>query len=104
MSQQGELLTVSITSLVIMEISGTGRPNRWIRSLYPQGYANLFKRRQRPSIQSHTVPCSHVQVTFLPGREELCPFFENEILPDTHFRRVLPGQNVRTFGGKIGIP
>ena len=56
------LYTISITWLVIMQISGTGRPNRCIRSLYLQGYANLLKRRQKPSIPSHTVPCSHIWV------------------------------------------
>ena len=38
------------------------------------------------------------RATSLPLREEVCPFFENEILPYTHFRRVLPGQNARNFG------
>ena len=40
------------------------------------------------------------QATSLLGREEVCLFFENEILPSTHFRRVLPGQNVCKFGRK----
>ena len=38
------------------------------------------------------------QAASLPLREVVCPFFENEILPNTHFRRVLPGQNARNFG------
>ena len=38
------------------------------------------------------------QATSMPLREEVCLFFENEILPNTHFRRVLPGQNVGNFG------
>lgn len=38
------------------------------------------------------------QADSLPLREVVCPFFENEILPNTHFRRVLPGQNARNFG------
>ena len=38
------------------------------------------------------------QAASLPLREVVCPFFESEILPNTHFRRVFPGQNARNFG------
>ena len=37
------------------------------------------------------------QAASLLGREEVCLFFENEILPSTHFRGVLSGQSFRNF-------